>query len=165
MVQNTYFLGMIDDKNYLRIAIEIALEGIKDGCGPFGTVILNDGKIVASSNNRVVLSNDPTAHAEILAIREAAAIMKTHDLSGCTLYSSCEPCPMCLGAIYWSGIKRVVYASDRNEAASAGFNDKMIYKELTLDPADRNITFVRLEDPAADVVFNCWDQFENKIRY
>ena len=156
---------MPDDKKYLRKAIEIALEGIKDGGGPFGAVILKDGKIIARSNNRVVLSNDPTAHAEILAIREAAALLRNRDLSDCVLYSSCEPCPMCLGAIYWSGIKKVVYASDRNEAASAGFNDRMIYRELTLDPADRKINFVRLEDPAAFEVFSCWEQFENKIRY
>ncbi len=156
---------MPDDKKYLRKAIEIALEGIKDGGGPFGAVILKDGKIISRSNNRVVLSNDPTAHAEILAIREAAALLNNRDLSDCVLYASCEPCPMCLGAIYWSGIKKVVYASDRNEAASAGFNDRMIYRELILDPADRKINFVRLEDPAAFEVFSCWAQFENKIRY
>jgi guanine deaminase len=94
----------------------------------------------------VVLTNDPTAHAEILAIRQAASFLKSYDLGECTLYSSCEPCPMCLGAIYWAGIKKVVYACDRVDAELAGFSDKLIYEEIMLDPANRKISFIRLTD-------------------
>lgn len=156
---------MQNDNNFLKQAIKIAIRGIEEGFGPFGAVISVDGQIIAGSNNQVVRSNDPTAHAEILAIRRAASFLKTHDLSSCTLYSTCEPCPMCLGAIYWSGIKRVVYASDRHDAARAGFSDNNIYKEVSLDPAARQITFVHIEEPEALEVFRQWEKFENKICY
>ena len=111
---------MENDKIFLRKAIELASEGIYSGGGPFGAIIVKDGKIISGAYNRVVLNNDPTAHAEILAIREASSALKNHDLNECTLYTSCEPCPMCLGAIYWSGIKKVVYSCDRSDAESAG---------------------------------------------
>jgi len=116
-------------------------------------VISKEGRIIAESNNKVILNSDPTAHAEILAIREAAGFLRTHDLDGCILYTSCEPCPMCLGAIYWSGIKRVVYASDRRDAAIAGFDDEMIYNEISLDPSMRRITFEQIIDTEAKEVF------------
>ena len=115
---------MDEDRKYLRAAIKIADDAIVEGGGPFGAVITSKGTILASSSNRVVINHDPTAHAEILAIREAASLLGTHDLGGCVLYASCEPCPMCLGAIYWSGIRRVVYASGRSDAAAAGFDDE-----------------------------------------
>ena len=128
-------------------------------------MITLDDKIISESFNRVVLKNDPTAHAEILAIREAASILKTHDFSDCILYTSCEPCPMCLGAIYWSGIKRVVYACDRIDAENAGFNDKLIYDEIILDPSARKISFIRLDEPEAKEVFRNGIDLENKIPY
>ncbi|OFY64918.1 MAG: tRNA-specific adenosine deaminase [Bacteroidetes bacterium RBG_19FT_COMBO_42_7] len=156
---------MYDDKKFLRKAIEIANYGIKKGCGPFGAVISKDGRIIAESNNKVILNSDPTAHAEILAIREAAVFLRTHDLDGCILYTSCEPCPMCLGAIYWSGIKRVVYASDRRDAAIAGFDDEMIYHEISLDPSKRRITFEQIKDTEAKEVFREWDQYDGKTPY
>jgi tRNA(Arg) A34 adenosine deaminase TadA len=156
---------MSNDKIFLQRAIKIAGEGILKGSGPFGAIIVNYGKIVAEASNKVVLNNDPTAHAEILAIREAASIIKSHDLSGCTLYSSCEPCPMCLGAIYWAGIKKVVYASDRKDAEDAGFSDKMIYDEILLDPSDRKVTFIRIADGGAGEIFRKWDEQENKVPY
>src|SRR5450759_2933877 len=131
------------DKSLLLRAVEIAGNGIQNGGGPFGAVVSKDGKIISEAFNRVILTNDPTAHAEILAIRQAASLLKSHDLGECTLYSSCEPCPMCLGAIYWAGIKKVVYASDRIDAARAGFSDNLIYKEIMLDPANRKVTFLR----------------------
>ena len=156
---------MEDDIKYLKQAIDVAWKGIKKGFGPFGAVITADGKIIAVSSNQVVLSNDPTAHAEILAIRKAASVLQSHDLGNCTLYSSCEPCPMCLGAIYWSGIKRVVYSSDRGDAAKAGFNDDHIYGEVSLEPSLRQIAFVHIDDPDTCKVFKTWEEYENKIRY
>jgi tRNA(Arg) A34 adenosine deaminase TadA len=156
---------MENEKKFLRRAVEIAGKGMNVGGGPFGAVIVKDGKIVSEAYNKVVLSNDPTAHAEILAIRQAASILKTHDLNKCTLYTSCEPCPMCFGAIYWAGIKNVVYASDRTDAEEAGFSDKMIYEEINIDPKDRKITFLRINDAGGKEVFKKWDNLEAKIPY
>lgn len=153
------------DNAFLVNAVKAALEGISKGGGPFGAVIVRNGEKISGSFNRVVLDNDPTAHAEILAIREASARLNTHDLSDCILYTSCEPCPMCLGAIYWAGIKKVCYASDRNDAANAGFNDKFIYDEITLDPAGRKISFVKIDDPGAGEVFRTWNRLEDKVLY
>jgi len=156
---------MSDDKKFLRKAIEIAESGIKNGGGPFGAVISLNGEIIAESNNRVVLNTDPTAHAEVLAIRKAAGILGTHNLNGCVLYSSCEPCPMCLGAIYWSGIERVIYASDRLDAAAAGFNDELIYNEISVDPSERRISFQHMDDPEAKELFMKWEKFDGKVTY
>jgi guanine deaminase len=156
---------MSEDTEFLRKAIEIAAGGIKEGGGPFGAVISKQGLIIAQSNNRVVLNTDPTAHAEILAIREASAVLKTHDLSGCILYASCEPCPMCLGAVYWSGIKKVVYASDRKDASSAGFNDELIYKEILLEPSRRQVSFVQIKNVDAEAVFRKWELYDGKTTY
>jgi tRNA(Arg) A34 adenosine deaminase TadA len=156
---------MNDDRSLLQRAIKLAEEGISKGHGPFGAVIALDGEIIAEASNSVVKSGDPTAHAEILAIREAASFLRTHDLSSCVLYTSCEPCPMCLGAIYWSGIRKVVYAADRHDAEKSGFSDKFIYDELMLDPGSRKIEFVRLPDEGGEKVFREWDNFENKVPY
>jgi guanine deaminase len=156
---------MENDKIFLRRAIEVASDGISSGGGPFGAVIVKEGKVISEAYNRVVLNNDPTAHAEILAIREASSVLKTHELNECTLYSSCEPCPMCLGAIYWSGIKSVLYACDRTDAEDAGFSDKLIYNEIMLDPSKRKILFRRLNECGGKEVFTKWDQLENKIPY
>jgi tRNA(Arg) A34 adenosine deaminase TadA len=156
---------MVKDKRYLARAIEIAKIGISSGGGPFGAIIVKDDKIISEAFNRVTLNNDPTAHAEILAIRQAASVLESHELNGCTLYSSCEPCPMCLGAIYWSGMKKVVYGCDRSDAESSGFSDKIIYEEIMLDPSKRKISFIRLTDTGGKEVFRIWDKFENKIPY
>ncbi len=156
---------MSTDKDFLKIAVELAGKGIKAGGGPFGAVITKNGKILAEAYNRVVLASDPTAHAEVNAIRVAASELKTHDLSDCTLYSSCEPCPMCLGAIYWAGIKKVVYACDRADAEEAGFSDKVIYEEILLDPENRKLTFLHIKDIGGEEVFRKWDELEDKIRY
>ena len=156
---------MKNDRAILQRAINIAGNGIKDGCGPFGAVIMKNGKVIAESNNMVILSHDPTAHAEVLAIRKASSVLKSHDLSGCTIYTSCEPCPMCLGAIYWSGIRRVVYASDRQAAAESGFSDKLIYDEIILDPSARRVIFEHIPDAGGEEVFRKWDEFEDKIPY
>lgn len=156
---------MHDDGKYLRRALELAGESIDRGGGPFGAVITKDDSIIAEASNMVVLSNDPTAHAEVSAIRKAAAKLNAFNLSGCTLYTSCEPCPMCLGAIYWAGIKKVIYSSDRDQAAKAGFNDRFIYEEINLDPASRTVKFIRLPDEMSEEVFRKWEQSENKIPY
>jgi guanine deaminase len=156
---------MENDKLFLRKSIEIALGGIKVGGGPFGAIIVKDNKIISEAFNRVILNNDATSHAEILAIRLASSVLQTHDLQECTLYSSCEPCPMCLGAIYWSGIMKVVYSCDRMDAEAAGFSDKMIYNEINLDPLQRKIVFLRLSDFKGKEVFRKWDELENKIEY
>jgi guanine deaminase len=156
---------MKDDISFLHRAVEIADSGIDKGGGPFGAVIVKDGKILSESYNRVVLNKDPTAHAEVLAIREAAGRLGSHDLDECTLYTSCEPCPMCLGAIYWAGIKRVVYACDRTDAENAGFGDNMIYEELQIDPTERKISFIRLKDTGGKKVFRKWDEKEDRIPY
>jgi len=155
----------MSDKELLGLAIKIAGEGIVTGAGPFGAVITMNGDIIASSGNRVVLDSDPTAHAEILAIRKAASVLNTHDLNGCILYASCEPCPMCLGAIYCAGIKKVVYSASRHDAASAGFNDEFIYNEIDLNPSERKVTFIRVSDPEAGEVFRKWENFDDRIKY
>jgi len=156
---------MNNDRALLLRAVQIAEEGISRGGGPFGAVIAREGKIIAEAVNRVVLNSDPTAHAEVIAIREAASVLKSHNLSDCTLYCSCEPCPMCFGAIYWSGIKKVVYSSDRNQAADAGFSDRDIYDEILLTPDKRKIRFVKLENTGGENVFRKWENYDNKVRY
>jgi guanine deaminase len=156
---------MDEERAFLHRAIEIAEKGIDNGSGPFGSVITINGRIVAEANNSVTLNNDPTAHAEILAIRKASEILGTFNLGECTLYTSCEPCPMCLGAIYWAGIKKVVYSSGRDEAALAGFNDRFIYDEISLNPSERKVAFINLTDDGSKEVFRKWIQFENKIPY
>src|SRR5450759_2715428 len=156
---------MGNDKLFLLRSIEIASKGIEDGGGPFGAVIVRKDKIISEAFNRVTLNNDPTAHAEILAIRHAASVLQSYELDDCTLYSSCEPCPMCLGAIYWSGIKKVVYGCNRADAESAGFSDKLIYDEIMLDPSKRKILFIRMTDTGGKEVFRKWDEFEDKISY
>lgn len=156
---------MENDKKFLLKAIEIALNSISKEGGPFGAVITKNGKIISEAYNMVVISNDPTAHAEVLAIRQAAAVLKTHNLDMCTLYTSCEPCPMCLGAIYWAGIKKVVYACNRIDAEAAGFSDRLIYEEISLDPESRKISFIKIDDDGGREVFRRWDKLEDKISY
>lgn len=162
---NTMVTGFKDDRIFILRAVEIALQGIEHGYGPFGAVIARKGKVIAEANNEVVLSHDPTAHAEVLAIRKASEKLGTHDLSDCTIYSSCEPCPMCLGAVYWAGIQKVVYASDRKDAEKSGFSDSMIFEEILRDPSDRKISFVRVPDAGGEKVFRKWNDFENRIQY
>lgn len=156
---------MGNDELFLKRAIQLASESISDGGGPFGAVIVKDGNVIAEANNRVVLNSDPTAHAEILAIRQASAILKSHELNDCILYTSCEPCPMCLGAIYWAGIKKVLYSCDRTDAEEAGFSDKLIYNEIVLDPTKRKISFVRMTGLGGEEVFGKWNDLENKVAY
>jgi len=150
---------------FLGMSLDLAAENIKSGGGPFGAVIVRDGEVISLSGNRVVEAADPTAHAEILAIRIAAAKLGTHLLSDCILYTSCEPCPMCLGAIYWAGIERVVYSATREDAALAGFNDQYIYEEIALDPGSRHIKFLNARKERGIEVFRLWIDFPDKKTY
>ena len=153
------------DRKFLELAIKTAGENMEDGGGPFGAIITKGENILARAGNRVVPAHDPTAHAEVMAIRMAAEKLGTHDLSDCTIYASCEPCPMCLGAIYWAGIRRLVYASDRYSAASAGFSDNHIYEELALDNGSRNIEMVRGLKKEGDNVLKRWVDLPDKKQY
>ena len=153
------------DKKFLGKAVGLASESITKGGGPFGAVIVKDNKILSEAYNTVFLSNDPTAHAEDAAIRKAAATLSSFSLSGCTLYTSCEPCPMCLGAIYWAGISKVVYAGNRKDAEAAGFSDNLIYEGIGLRPSERTIEFVKLENAGNSEVFKKWIGMENKNPY
>ena len=154
-----------EDIIFLREAIELAGNNIGTGGGPFGAVVVRGGVVIGKSGNRVVPENDPTAHAEVQAIRIASKSLGTFDLSDCVIYSSCEPCPMCLGAIYWAGIKRVVFSADRHMAAGAGFSDELIYRELAL-PSDRRLIEMEQDIPGeGGEVFKKWEEFPDKIRY
>ncbi|MFT5763885.1 MAG: guanine deaminase, partial [Saprospiraceae bacterium] len=134
-----------DDKYFMQRAIEIARIGMEsnDG-GPFGAVVVKDGKIIAEGNNKVSSTNDPTAHAEVVAIRNACAALGFFQLDGCTIYTSCEPCPMCLGAIYWARPDNIFYACSREDAARVGFDDDFIYKEISLSIPDRTLNMHQL---------------------
>jgi len=148
------------------MAIALSNQNVQQGLGgPFGAVVVKDGEIVAQSANRVVPDNDPTAHAEVAAIRLACKALNTFDLSGCIIYASCEPCPMCLGAIYWARIDKIFYANTKDDAANIGFDDAFIYEELDCKMEDRKIQHEQLLRAEALEVFNAWDSSVNKKNY
>lgn len=153
------------DNNFMMIAIKLSLNSVKNKGGPFGAVIVKDEKIISQASNSVTLDNDPTAHAEINAIRNACSKLKTFDLSGCTIYSSCEPCPMCLGAIYWAKIDKIFYANDRADAKNIGFDDSFIYDELSKPIQKRFIPSIRIMQNEAIKAFEVWQQKTDKIKY
>ncbi|HPF89032.1 MAG: nucleoside deaminase [Flavobacteriales bacterium] len=154
------------DLDYIRAAIALAREGMERGDGgPFGCVIVKNGVIIGRGNNRVTSSNDPTAHAEVVAIREACRQLGSFQLDGCVLYTSCEPCPMCLGAIYWARPDRIVFAGTRGDAADAGFDDQLIYDELPLPYADRRIRTEHVLRDEAKAIFEAWKAKEDKVAY
>jgi tRNA(Arg) A34 adenosine deaminase TadA len=154
------------DREYLRQAIELARRGVEDGVGgPFGCVIVKDGVVIGKGCNGVTSTNDPTAHAEIVAIRDACRQLGYYQLTGCILYASCEPCPMCLGAIYWARPKRVVYAATRQQAAAAGFDDAFIYREIEVPMGERRIVFEQAADEGAEEVLNLWRERGDKSLY
>ncbi len=155
----------MSNKDFLQIAVAISINNIDSGGGPFGAVIVCNGEIIAQAGNSVTIDCDPTAHAEINAIRLAGKKLQTHDLSSCTLYSSCEPCPMCLSAIYWSGIKTVHFANNRSDAEKAGFNDAFIYNELTLPDDQKHIRLIKENNKDAIQAFNKWIQLDSASRY
>ena len=150
---------------FMKKAIELSIESVNKGGGPFGCVIVKDNKIISEGVNGVTLNNDPTAHAEIVAIRNACKKLNTFVLSGCELYSSCEPCPMCLSAIYWSHIERVYYGNSRQDAAKIEFDDKLIYDELNKSIHDRKIPLKQILKYEAIKAFDLWTKTENKTKY
>lgn len=155
-----------DDAHFMQEAIKISLEDMQlNEGGPFGAVIVKAGEIIAQGNNQVTSENDPTMHAEIVAIRRACKKLDTFDLTGCTLYTSCEPCPMCLGAIYWAHLDKVYYANTKDDAAEIGFDDKFIYEELNLDKDKRKLPMQKISQEQAIQVFKKWKLKEDKIEY
>ena len=151
--------------NFMNRAIELSINNIKNNGGPFGCVIVKNDQIIAEGVNRVTSNNDPTAHAEIVAIREACKKLNTFNLEGTELYTSCEPCPMCLSAMYWSHIDKIYYGNSRNDAAKINFDDKFIYEEFKVKMSHRKIPLVQLCKEDAIKAFNLWEKEENKIRY
>jgi len=155
-----------DENKFLERAIFLSKQGMENGQGgPFGCVIVKNNEIIGEGNNRVTSSNDPTAHAEVVAIREACKKLHTFQLDGCDIYTSCEPCPMCLGAIYWARPRRVIYANTREEAAAIEFDDDFIYNEISAAIRDRKIPFIHSPHPAATDVFMAWKDWSGKIKY
>ncbi len=152
-------------KDFMREAIRLSIDNVRDGGGPFGAVIVKNGEIISTGVNRVTASHDPTAHAEVSAIREACRKLGTFDLSGCEIYTSCEPCPMCLGAIYWARLDRMYYGNNKNDAAAAGFDDSFIYKELELTPDKRRLHSETLLSGEALKAFQEWTDKTDKIKY
>ena len=153
-------------KKFMRRAIEISKNGMDNNKGgPFGAIVVKDGEIIAESYNQVTSENDPTAHAEISAIRKACKKLNSFQLEDCIIYTSCEPCPMCFGAIYWSRVKAVYYACTKEDAAEIDFDDQFIYQELEKNIDDRNIKFINLERENAQQVFEAWKNKTDKIEY
>ena len=150
---------------FMLRAIELSIESAKTKGGPFGCVIVKENKIVAEGSNKVTMNNDPTAHGEIVAIREACKKLDTFKLSGCDLYSSCEPCPMCLSAIYWSRIENVFYANTRIDAKVIDFDDSFIYSEINKDLENRKIKMQQLHRDEALEAFKIWENKEDKIKF
>lgn len=153
------------DKEFMRRAIELATASVHRGGGPFGAVIVKDGQVISACNNSVTLDKDPTAHAEVNAIRRACRALGTFDLSGCTIYTSCEPCPMCLGAIFWARISRIFYGNNRKDARDIGFADDFIYEELARPFKERSVPIIPLLNEEAISSFQAWTDKEDKTEY
>ena len=156
---------MISKNKFMLRAIELSISSANGTGGPFGCVIVKDDKIIAEGSNKVTFSNDPTAHAEIVAIREACKKLNTFNLSSCDLYASCEPCPMCLSAIYWSHIDSIFYANTREDAKKINFDDSLIYSEISKKNEDRKIPIKQILRDEALKAFEIWDKKTDKIEY
>lgn len=156
---------MMTNEQLMRRAIELSIESVRNGGGPFGAVIARQGEIIAEGSNCVTINNDPTAHAEVSTIRKACQQLGTFDLSGCEIFTSCEPCPMCLGAIYWAHLDKIYYANDRKDAAAIGFDDDFIYEELSLKPQYRKKPSEILLRNEAIRAFEAWQAKEDKTEY
>jgi guanine deaminase len=151
--------------DFMEQAIELAAANVRQGGGPFAALVVKGGVVIASGANRVTLANDPTAHAEIVAIREACRALGSFQLAGCDVYSSCEPCPMCLGALYWARPARVFFAATAQDAAAAGFDDAFIYRQIETPPAARAIPMVHVARKRAALPFEEWARHPDKTRY
>lgn len=157
---------MDQQEEFMQMAIDMAMEGLeKDLGGPFGCIIVKDGLVIGRGNNRVTSTNDPTAHAEIVAIRDAAQTLQSFQLDGCIIYTTCEPCPMCLGAIYWARPTKVYFGCTRHDAAAYQFDDDFIYQELNLPLSDRKIPIFQLNRKESVKLFKAWKAKENKTNY
>jgi guanine deaminase len=156
----------MEKQEFMKRAGALARENIAKGTGgPFGAVVVKDGKIIAEGANSVTSQNDPTAHAEVVAIRNACKILGSFQIDGCEIYTSCEPCPMCLGAIYWARPEKVYYSSTKEDAKNIGFDDQFIYEEIGKKYEERNIPFLRLPDEEATKAFQDWTEKNDKIEY
>jgi len=150
---------------FLQRAVELALTNVAAGGGPFGAIVVQEEQVIAEGVNRVSLANDPTAHAEVVAIREACRVLNRFQLDDCAIYASCEPCPMCLGAIYWARLGQVYFAATREDAAAAGFDDSLIYNEIPLNPTERKIEMRQIELPDPAAPFRAWTSRVDRIPY
>jgi len=165
MLMDKVFYISEKDKEMMREAIRLANESVKNGGGPFGAVVVKDGEIVAGSANSVTVDNDPTAHAEVNAIRKACRKLGTFDLTGCTIYTSCEPCPMCLGAIYWAHIERIYYGNNRKDAREIDFADDFIYDEMDKPLESRSVPIIPMLRDEALETFRLWSEKTDKVEY
>jgi guanine deaminase len=153
------------EKDFMQRAILLSMKNVDKGGGPFGAVIVKEGKIIAEGVNQVTAHKDPTAHAEVNAIRKACSVLNTYDLTGCEIFTSCEPCPMCLGAIYWAHLDTIYYANTKEDAAAIQFDDSFIYRELELPIKRRKIKTRQILREEALVAFEAWKKKADKIRY
>ena len=149
----------------MKRAIQLSIDSVKNGGGPFGAVIVKNNKIIAEGSNKVTMNNDPTAHGEIVAIREACKKLNNFSLNGCELYSTCEPCPMCLSAIYWARIDKIYYANAREDARKIDFDDSLIYTELQKNIDKRKIPMIQILRNEALKAFELWDKKKDKVKY
>jgi guanine deaminase len=157
---------MTREEKFMSEAIRLSIEGVqKNEGGPFGCVIVKNDSIIARGNNKVTSTNDPTAHAEIVAIREACLYLNNFQLTDCEIYTSCEPCPMCLGAIYWARPAKIYYANTREDAANIGFDDRFLYDEFRVDIKERKIPMIPISRLSAMVAFEQWQQKNDKTKY
>ena len=154
-----------DDCRFMQMAIDLSIENVANGGGPFGAVIVKDGRVVATGVNRVTANNDPTAHAEVSAIRNACHQLGDFRLTGCTCYTSCEPCPMCLSALYWAGVSRIWYGNTKKDADKIGFGDDFIYKEIAKPYEKRTIPTYSMMRSQALAAFRAWEEKEDKVEY
>ena len=156
---------LMNKEELMMRACQLAEESVRQGGGPFGAVIARNGEIIAEGSNCVTIHHDPTAHAEVTAIRKATQALATHNLSGCEIYTSCEPCPMCLGAIYWARLDKIYYGNNREDAAKIGFDDDFIYREIELKPEMRSLPSEILMQEEAIKAFKMWTEKEDKAQY
>ena len=154
-----------EDEKFMQQAIDLSIDNVANGGGPFGAVIVRDGEVIATGTNRVTANCDPTAHAEVSAIRDACAKLKSFKLTGCTIYTSCEPCPMCLSAIYWAGIDRIFYGNTKQDAKQINFDDSFIYDQIALDYSERSIPCINIMREQALAGFRAWSDKEDKVLY
>ena len=154
-----------EDEKFMQQAIDLSIENVANGGGPFGAVIVRDGEVIATGTNRVTATCDPTAHAEVSAIRAACAKLGDFKLAGCTIYSSCEPCPMCLSALYWAGVERIFYGNTKEDAKAINFDDSFIYDQTALDYSERSIPCINIMREQALAGFKAWSDKEDKVLY